>query len=468
MNFENLNLDEQEFGFGTGSAEDIVALNKALEAGYGTDVATFTGGAALRVQSLESTLKVLTFQEKHCVFWKKIPKKPAFSTVEEYSQLVDHGTENPGFVPEGVAPEEDDASYARKVSLVKFLGTTRKVTHPMTLVKTVGGDPIALQTTSGILKIMRDAEFGLFFGNSKLAFNNAEGYEFDGINTLIQNEIDMGNRNVEQSTINLAAEIVFDNYGFATDLFCSTAVAKILGDSGVTKERVFLPVSGGEVAIGFKVGKIITQYGEIEPNPDVFLAKGRTPKKTPPTVATSAKAPTAPASIAGGIPTGSTGKWRSSQVGTYKFQATACNRYGESAPTALSAGVAIGSSDLTKVIPLTITNAANVVIPPEWFNIYVTEPDGSTTYLIAQVPAASQANGGTTTYNYDGYIMPNTTIAYVGQLTEDVICFKQLAPIMKMDLAVIDPSYRFMILLYGTPQLYAPKKWVKIINIKDY
>ena len=41
----------------------------------------------------------------------------------------------------------------------------------------------------------------------------------------------------------------------------------------------------------------------------------------------------------------------------------------------------------------------------------------------------------------------------------------QLAPIMKMNLATLGPCIRWMILLYGTPVLYAPRKWMKWKNI---
>ena len=39
---------------------------------------------------------------------------------------------------------------------------------------------------------------------------------------------------------------------------------------------------------------------------------------------------------------------------------------------------------------------------------------------------------------------------------------------MKMDLAVISPAYRFMVLLYGTPLLFAPRKMVRFVNIGRY
>jgi len=50
----------------------------------------------------------------------------------------------------------------------------------------------------------------------------------------------------------------------------------------------------------------------------------------------------------------------------------------------------------------------------------------------------------------------------------DVWAFKQLAPIMKMDLARTSTADRFMILQFGTPQLYMPKKVVMIINAGEY
>src|SRR5690606_40438351 len=85
--------------------------------------------------------------------------------------------------------------------------------------------------------------------------------------------------------------------------------------------------------------------------------------------------------------------------------------------------------------------------------------------LIAQVPAASQAASGTTTYNDVNLILPFTSSAYLGELTPSVLTFRQLMPLMKMDLAVLSPAYRWMILLYGTPILFAPKKWMRFLNI---
>lgn len=59
---------------GQASMNDVEALNKALSAGYGTDVAGLTGGAALRVQSLDKTLMSVIQDNKHFVLFNKLPK----------------------------------------------------------------------------------------------------------------------------------------------------------------------------------------------------------------------------------------------------------------------------------------------------------------------------------------------------------------------------------------------------------
>jgi hypothetical protein len=61
--------------------------------------------------------------------------------------------------------------------------------------------------------------------------------------------------------------------------------------------------------------------------------------------------------------------------------------------------------------------------------------------------------------------LPGTQDSLLLQADTDVIEFKQLAPLMKMPLAKLSPADRFMVLLYGTPIVYAPSKMVRYINI---
>ena len=52
-------------------------------------------------------------------------------------------------------------------------------------------------------------------------------------------------------------------------------------------------------------------------------------------------------------------------------------------------------------------------------------------------------------------------------LSSQSLSFKQLSPLIRMPLAMLAPSIRWMQLLYGTPIVYAPRKAQIFINVKD-
>lgn len=208
-------------GFGIGSQQDVDNLNKALSAGHEVNPLQLEGGGAFRVESLENSLKVLTYGDQHIKLWKKIAKQKAYSTVEQYGQLIDYGRGQGAFVGEGVLPDTNDSTYARKAAFVKFLGTTREVTHPMTMVDSAFGNVVARQNQDGILWMLKQLEQALFWGNSKLAPGGEEGLEFDGLDRMIdkENTIDLGGKYLEERHINWGAQMIIQNYGTPTDLY---------------------------------------------------------------------------------------------------------------------------------------------------------------------------------------------------------------------------------------------------------
>lgn len=460
-------------GFGTAPAADVSELSKALEAGY--QVTNQTGGSALRVESLEASLKVVTYTNHHIKFWKKIPKSPAYSTVEEYNQLVSYGPSSFAFTQEGELPPATDTSYARRTQLVKFLGTTREVTHPATLVHPAHGDIIALENQNGILWLLERVETALFTADSSLSFDG-EAEQWDGLDALIDatSFVDLQGSSLQESAIEEASNILVENFAYPTDLFLNTRALSDLVKTMYPRERISLPapVNG---TIGQAINSMATQAGHIEFNPDVFVR----PLPSPPAAATHPNAPLSPASIASAV-SGTDGDFaKGAPAGTneYTYAVTACNRFGESAPTYIAANQAITAGNKTAGVhvDLTITNPAAIgAFPPEYFRVYRTVPlasgaavsNTSTDFsLVLQVPATSQAAGGTTTPDDVNFLLPFTSIAYMGELTPQVLTFRQLAPMMRLDLAVLAPAYRWQILLYGTPILFAPKKWLRMVNI---
>ncbi len=128
--------------------------------------------------------------------------------------------------------------------------------------------------------------------------------------------------------------------------------------------------------------------------------------------------------------------------------------------------MAIGASDVNKVVKLTIKNPISTAFPVEYVRIYRTEKDGNRFYEVDKVAVASAGSGATTVYTDKCETMANTYTAFMGEMSPEVLAFKQLAPMMKMDLATLGPVIRWMILLYGVPVLYAPKKFMRYTNIK--
>ena len=169
-------------GFGNGSMQQIAELQKAMTAGSGSAGVTHgaqTAGALapLMPESLEATLKVMTYSEKQIKFWRSLFKSQATNTAEEYNRLHQVGTGNSAFIGEGDLPEEEDSTYSREITMVKFLGTTRRVTHVASIVKTAGiQNAIAQETKNGTLWLMRQIEHSLWYGDSSIIPEQWDGF----------------------------------------------------------------------------------------------------------------------------------------------------------------------------------------------------------------------------------------------------------------------------------------------------
>lgn len=486
-------------GFGMSTYEQVAELNKALSAGY--DVPAASGGisgSGLRVESLEASLKVVTFQMQHIKLWQKIPKLPAYSTVEEYNRLTTYGSEGGAFAPEGELNQYNDATYTRQVSLVKFLQTVRKVTHPMTLVRTAHGDIIGNEIKNGIMWLLGQMEYYLYNGDSTLRYSYAamtggattnEGYEFDGIKNMIDSTmvIDCGGDPLSEDILETAANQIIENYGFPTDIFIGTKPLADLAKIMFPKERIVVPFKEGQ--IGVPLNTFASQAGTLAFNPDVFLRRKMHTYGAAATGGTGDfAAPTAPQSLAIVVDTDeATGDWTKTGggLGTYYYAVTYGNRFGESTAAYASATVATTTTSLW----LNPRNASSVVVVPEYINIYRSAVGdshagaaGTVYYLIqkkrvaatyGQTANAYQTTNGSTVDTANCWVSDlNAEVGgchnvYMGELTPQVLMFKQLAPMMKMDLAVIDPSIRWVQLLYGVPQMYAPKKFIRIKNVGE-
>jgi hypothetical protein len=63
--------------------------------------------------------------------------------------------------------------------------------------------------------------------------------------------------------------------------------------------------------------------------------------------------------------------------------------------------------------------------------------------------------------------LPGASMAVLFQNNLHFWSWRQLAPMMRVPLATIAPSIRWMQLLYGTTLVYSPRKAVVYINVRD-
>lgn len=439
-------------GAATGAVgNDVVdALQKALTAGYGTDVSTLTGGAALRIQSLDATMQATIQENQHFRLFNRLPKPHAGATVDEWTEMNSVG----GFLGGTTNTETGTiaaftGNYNRRVGMVKYLMTQRQVSLVQTLQNAIA-DSEAVEYQNGALQLLTDAEYLSFEGDSTVVPT-----EFDGIWAQMSagvqvGVVDPGNildaRGGSLSSVGLinqaAAKIAgYGNFGTPTDMFCSQLVQADF-DTGLDPAfRVALnDVPGGGTSLGAPVVGIRTSHGNIANQPDVFIRDSSL--KQPfeisyPTVA-AAQAGIAPASVTLAAAGNASSLFGAQQAGNYYYLVTGTNAAGQSTGVVTSQqAVAAGQA-----VTLTITRSAGA--QETGYVIYRSRLNGGNSKAgsvagqgsdfreMCRIPCA----GATTTFVDTNLYIPGTTKAFVLNLSKGAtaMTWRQLMPMIKFPL----------------------------------
>jgi hypothetical protein len=454
-------------------------------------VGQLTSGAALKTESLDPMLKILTSQDKHIVLHKILPKQTAYNTVEEFNQLVDYGLNIGIFNKEGETPQFTDSIYRRESVLIKYTGVSGEVTHPFTLVRLGSGvgDALAQEVKNKTQFLIRALDKAYPVGNSRLVSDEFDGIfkqhyagvtgettpTVAGMNTYFGDSsvIDARGYILNDKMVEDAAHaVVNDNFGMVSTIIGPPIVFSNYVSQFHESKRIVVGQVGGTIGatMGQSVNAIETQFGGIGVVTDIFFDYKTS--KAYNEAATSAKAPAAP--VAAGALTNNvtdTNTQFTDSAGNYWYGVTAKNRYGESALTLFD--TAVQALAATEACDLTFTHTDGAYAA-ECFVIYRTEKNASayTSAKFYPIFACTRSDFGT---GVDGAAagsvrdknrwIANTHSAIVLDNSLDVWALKQLAPIMRMDLARTSPSFRFMILAYLTLVLFAPKKISRIVNI---
>ena len=367
------------------------------------------------------------------------------------------------------------------------MGKTRSVSHPMQLVTTMIGNVIQQEINNGTLALLRDADEALFFADELIVPQEWNGLMTQHKNAFLnldqwqdsEQVIDARGQSLSEAMVEQASLTCVDNFAAPDFLMAPPQVLSTFATS-FHESKLIQPGQGNiDAVVGQRNKSFMSQFGPLEMTYDKFYKKSR--PKMMAAAASNQNAPTAPTADAvtpkAAAAEAGAYKFVGAEAGDYFYAVSAINKYGESVLVDLS----------TVGLPAAlVTVAAGGSVSLKWaagaggttvtgYKIYRSRKNPTTAmadtpmYPIARISVAEKAAG------FDGAaaglakdknrILPGCDEAFLCQNDIEVYSFKQLAPLMKMDLATLAPATRFMLLLYGTPMLYARKKMVRIINV---
>lgn len=475
--------------FASGASTGIIGMDqleemqKALTAGYGTDVSTLTGGAALRIQSLDATMQATIQQNEDFRLFNRLAKPHAGATVDEWTEMNSVG----GFLG-GTTNSETGVinpftgSYNRRVGQVKYLMTQRQVSLVQTLQSAIA-DSEAIEYSNGALQLLTDAEYLAFEGDSTVVpteFDGIYGQMVAGVNAGVvdpRNIIDAKATPLSNiALVNTAAAQIrgYGNFGRPTDIFMSLLTQADF-DTGLDPAfRVPLTgVPNGGLEIGAPVTGIRTSHGNIKTNDDIFIRDEelKQPFELTYSALATANAGLAPASVVPGSPAASTSSFfTAAQAGNYYYLVTGVNAAGQSTGV-VSAQVAVSAGQR---VPLVITRSSGA--QETGYVIYRSQLNGGNSVAgsvaglgsdfreMVRVPVA----GATTTwYDYNTDI-PGTSKAFVLNMTAGMtaITWRQLLPMVKFPLYPTNSAViPWAQLLFGYLRISKRRQHVVIKNV---
>jgi hypothetical protein len=447
---------------------DVSELRKALEAGYGTDVSTLTGGGALRIQSLEKTLMATIQENEHFALFNELSKTNATATIDEWTEQNGIG----GFLGGSTNSETGNiasaqGSYARRTGAVKYLMTRREVSFVTTLQNSIV-EAEATEQQNGALQLLTDAEYLSFEGDSAVVPT-----EFDGIGAQI---VGLGSSDhvldaeaASLSSINLinkaaATVSAYGNFGKPTHLFMSQLTQSDF-DTGLDPAfRVSLDNQPNSIMLGAPVVGIRTSWGNIKTKPDVFVRDEGQQKPFEvdfPSVAAANNF--ACASVPTGVAASDTAsKFGAGHAGNYYYAVTGVNAKGQSV-VSKSAQIAVSAGN-----KVTLTITASSTGEETGYVIYRSRKNGTNgTSDFRQCARVAKA-GATTTWVDLNREIPGTSKAYILNLSPgaNALSWRQLLPMLKFPLyPTVSAVVPWAQLLFGYLRIAKRRHHVVIKNV---
>jgi len=456
---------------GATSKSEIIGLAKALSLDNTIGSTDQVGFDATRMESLDSIVRILTAKEESPAFYRAVRKGKARSTVEEYVTLNDLGSA--AFYGLGSLPEEYDEDISRGVEYVKYIGAVGRIAMPATMVESITSNE-ALITRAKVIAIMRECDTKLFYGDSTKNSLEWDGYytQFKRkVRDINQSTIDLRGKRLRPETFNDVGRRISDigNYGNPKNLkvWLSNQAWADYTDELIQNRRYVVGSSEATQLIAsarsFKLGD-----GEGNIETDIFLKfKGQAyldrkhPKMNKTLTAFAPMHSKAPIKLTSDVCSVSVDTLTGSLLpaNNYDYAVVPRNRFGGGAAFEIT-NVVVGEG---KKVTFTISDSGSPS-GQEAISFDIYRKLSSSTLKTDYEYLTTWALADTKVDN--GEWVPGTSNGFAFDWDFDqVIDFRQLLPMVKMPLAQIDDSKRWLQKLYAVPMLLNANKMIFLKNI---
>lgn len=454
-------------------------LEKALEAGYGTDAAAYTQGRALQREDLEATLvSVLDVKQADLKMFHKLHKQPVSSTVHQVNRETDVGNDEFLFVGEGEQATEGDPQFSRKIYETKYMSSKWQVSHPLTLTNNAE-NPINAQKVAAVMRVSKGTERTIFHGDSSVSPK-----QYDGLLKIIRDSaadttkeeklratrfdirgLQIGEKNSElnagEELFDEIAEKVFNKGGDLSEAYFPPVIARQFKD--MYSERLRFTTKDTQFALD-KLPNIVTAVNStIKITDDCGADKMFKVKGEVVAAGNDEKRPNTPSSIAGVATESSDSEFTTGFAGNYTYAVHAVNAYGISGGAVVSSAIAVAAGE-----KVTLTITPNTDGPaPTGFIITRSNAGGSKLMEMVRIPANGK---DAVTYVDNNKDLPGTaSIVLLTPTTDEMkpnTSFGQLMGMSNFDLPTDSSlAHRGVVALYGMLEVRAPEYCAIIDNV---
>lgn len=463
------------------SSSQNYELEKALEAGYGTDASQYQQGRALQREDLEATLvSVLDVKQNDLKVFHKLHKQPVSSTIHQVNRQIGVGEDEFLFVGEGEQASEADAQFQRKFYETKYMSSKWQVSHPLTLTNNAE-NPINAQKVSAVMRVSKGTERTIFHGDSSVSPKQYDGFlkilRDSAAQTNVQERlkatridlkgVHIGDKNATlgidagEDLFDSVAEIVYNKGGDLNEAYFPPVLAKDF--KKMFSDRLRFTTKDSQFAMD-KLPNIVTATNSVIKITDdcgadkMFKVKGQIIAS-----GDSLRRPSEPTNIEALAAPESTSEFTDGYAGNYVYAVHAINAYGISAGKVISAPVAVSSGDK---VTLTITPSSSGATPTGYI-ITRSNANGSTLMEMVRIPANNTEPVTFIDLNKD---LPGVaSIVLLTTQTDEMMpnaSFGQLMGMSNFDLPTDSSlAHRGVVALYGMLELRAPEYCAIIDNV---